>query len=45
MVYVSFILGEKVGNVIGTKTIVNEFVAFKLLGEYKDANAISVGLK
>ena len=29
------------GNIIGTKTIVNEFVAFKLLGDYKKANTIS----
>lgn len=33
---------EKVGNVIGTKTIINEFVAYQLLGEYKRAGAISV---
>jgi pyrimidine nucleoside transport protein len=33
---------EAVGNVIGTKTIVNEFVAFKLLGEYKEAKEISL---
>ena len=33
---------EKVGNVIGTKTIINEFVAYKLLGQYKEAGAISV---
>lgn len=45
---ISFIIGvdwkdcDAVGNIIGTKTIVNEFVAFKLLGEYKKANAISV---
>lgn len=45
---VSWIIGirwedcEAVGNVIGTKTIVNEFVAFKILGDYVDAEAISV---
>lgn len=33
---------EAVGNIIGTKTIINEFVAFKLLGDYKKANTISV---
>lgn len=33
---------ENVGFIIGTKTIVNEFVAFKLLGEYKEDNLISV---
>lgn len=36
---------EKVGNVIGTKTIVNEFVGFKLLGEYKRAGEISVSAR
>jgi pyrimidine nucleoside transport protein len=45
---ISWIIGvewkdcEAVGYVIGTKTIVNEFVAFKLLGEYKTAGTISV---
>lgn len=33
---------ELVGNVIGMKTVVNEFVAFKKLGELKEANEISV---
>lgn len=33
---------EAVGNVIGTKTLINEFVAFQLLGEYKRAGEISV---
>lgn len=33
---------EAVGNVIGTKTIINEFVAFKKLGEYKANHDISV---
>lgn len=33
---------EAVGNVIGTKTFLNEFVAFQLLGEYKEAGEISV---
>ena len=33
---------EAVGNIIGIKTIVNEFVAFKKLGEYKAAKEISV---
>lgn len=33
---------EAVGNVIGTKTIVNEFVAFKILGDYVQAGTISV---
>jgi len=32
---------EAVGNVIGTKTIVNEFVAFRVLGDYIDEHAIS----
>ncbi|KAG5677450.1 hypothetical protein PVAND_007208 [Polypedilum vanderplanki] len=32
---------ENVGHIIGTKTIINEFVAFKLLGEYKAAGKIS----
>jgi nucleoside permease NupC len=36
---------EAVGYIIGTKSIVNEFVAFKLLGEYKTAGTISVSLK
>jgi pyrimidine nucleoside transport protein len=35
---------EIIGHVIGTKTFVNEFVAFKLLGEYKKAGAITVRL-
>lgn len=33
---------EAVGNIIGTKTIINEFVAYRLLGEYKRAGEISV---
>lgn len=33
---------EAVGKVIGTKTVINEFVAYKLLGEFKEANIISV---
>lgn len=33
---------EPIGNVIGTKTIVNEFVAYRLLGNYKRAGRISV---
>ena len=33
---------EAVGNVIGTKTIVNEFVAFRVLGDYIERNEISV---
>ena len=33
---------EAVGNVIGTKTFLNEFVAFELLGDYKEAGEISV---
>jgi pyrimidine nucleoside transport protein len=33
---------EAVGNVIGTKTIVNEFVAFSLLGQLVENNEISV---
>lgn len=36
---------EAVGYVIGTKTFVNEFVAFKLLGEYSAAGKISVNWK
>lgn len=45
---ISWIIGvdwkdcDAVGNVIGTKTIVNEFVAFSVLGEYKKAGKISV---
>lgn len=45
---ISYLIGvdwkdcDAVGNIIGTKTIVNEFVAFKLLGDYKKANIISV---
>lgn len=33
---------EAIGNVIGTKLFLNEFVAFRLLGEYKKAGEISV---
>lgn len=33
---------EAVGNIIGTKSIINEFVAYRLLGEYKKAGIISV---
>lgn len=33
---------EAVGNVIGTKTIINEFVAYRLLGQYKADGVISV---
>lgn len=33
---------EAVGNIIGTKTIINEFVAYQLLGKYKKAGEISV---
>ncbi|KAL7052535.1 hypothetical protein ACKWTF_004895 [Chironomus riparius] len=33
---------EAVGNIIGTKTIINEFVAFKKLGEYKANHEISM---
>lgn len=33
---------EAVGHVIGTKTLINEFVAFRLLGQYKKAGEISV---
>lgn len=45
---VSWVIGvdwadcEAVGNVIGTKTVVNEFVAFQLLGQYKADGVISV---
>lgn len=45
---VSWIIGvdwkdcEAIGNVIGTKTIINEFVAFQKLGEQKTKNEISV---
>lgn len=35
---------EAVGNVIGTKTIVNEFVAFRVLGQYIEDKAISVNM-
>ena len=35
---------EAVGNVIGTKMIFNEFVAFHKLGEYEKAGEISVSL-
>jgi pyrimidine nucleoside transport protein len=33
---------EAVGNVIGTKTIINEFVGFSLLGQYIERGEISV---
>lgn len=33
---------EAVGNVIGTKTVVNEFVAFRVLGQYIENDEISV---
>lgn len=33
---------EAVGNVIGTKTIINEFVAYERLGQYKKSGEISV---
>lgn len=33
---------EEIGNVIGTKVIINEFVAFRLLGQYKENGDISV---
>lgn len=33
---------EAIGNVIGTKTILNEFVAYEVLGKYKMAGEISV---
>lgn len=33
---------EAIGNVIGTRTVVNEFVAFKRLGEYKRNGEITV---
>lgn len=36
---------EKVGAVIAAKNIVNEFVAYKKLGELKKAQAISVSTK
>lgn len=36
---------ENVGYIIGTKTIINEFVAFKLLGQYKADGKISVSQK
>lgn len=35
---------EAVGHVIGTKTIINELVAYRLLGEYNQAGEISVRL-
>ena len=35
---------EAIGNVIGTKTVINEFVAYQKLGEYKKAGEISVSL-
>lgn len=34
-----------IGNVIGTKTVINEFVAFRLLGNYKASGEISVSIK
>lgn len=33
---------QNIGHVIGTKTFVNEFVAYELLGDYKEAGEISV---
>lgn len=48
---ISWIIGipwedcDEVGNVIGTKTIVNEFVAFQILGRYKASGQISVRRK
>lgn len=33
---------EAVANVIGTKTVINEFVAYQRLGEYKRTGSISV---
>ena len=33
---------EAVGKIIGTKTVINEFVAYELLGKFKEANEISV---
>lgn len=33
---------EAIGNVIGTKTIINEFVAYEMLGRYKSSGAISL---
>jgi pyrimidine nucleoside transport protein len=33
---------ESVGHVIASKTLVNEIVAFKLLGDYKSSGKISV---
>lgn len=35
---------DAVGKIIGTKTIVNEFVAYELLGKYKRNGEISVRL-
>lgn len=35
---------EKVGAVIASKTIINEFIAYERLGALKKANAISVSL-
>lgn len=35
---------EAVGHIIGSKTFINEFVGFSLLGEYKRAGEISVSL-
>lgn len=34
---------SEIGTIIATKTIVNEFVAYQLLGEYKRAGEITVG--
>lgn len=36
---------EAVGNIIGTKTIINEFVAYELLGQYKKSGQISVRIQ
>lgn len=36
---------EAIGNVIGTKMFLNEFVAFGLLGKYKKAGEISVNFE
>jgi pyrimidine nucleoside transport protein len=36
---------EQIGNVIGTKTIINEFVAYQRLGAYKKAGEISVRIQ
>lgn len=32
---------EDVGTLIGLKTVVNEFIAYQKLGEYKDENRLS----